>query len=559
MIVAIAGRYLQVTFPYDPSLVALIKATDGRIYQPQGKKWLLPLANPATISFIATVARLGMPVSYVGCTQSEIDNVLREMSVARHTLEQAATAEDAEGDAIAYSFQRVGIAFMKSALQLYGGVLNACEPGLGKTIMAILTMKEMNIKTMMIVAPKSVLLQWKSELSVFDPEVVTIVATGPKLKRMEWYQEAKRLADSGRRVALILGYETLRIDHVSVPRVQTLCYDEIHRCGSRSSQISKVAQQFPSEYKIGLSGTPVSNRLPELHSIMQVLSPGFLGSWQQFLERYCTLDWWGSVTGGQNIEELRERIKTIVFRRTIEQVDLQLPPVTYETLPVILSAKERSLYDRVRQELLFELEHSEVSKLSSAMILQNVLVKMGKLLEVCDSLELLGDSKESSKLEILKDHLIDIISADRKVVIFTKFSRMAFILLRELVQYHPVIIVGSKSGDERAEAVKAFMEDPDCRIIICTSAGGEGLNLTSGSVAYNYDLDWSVQKLVQRVGRLVRIKQTQPVLVFNLVTQGTVETQVQKILASKIGLARELLDPQHEITTLDQIKTLLAH
>jgi len=541
-------RYLSIKFEYEPQLVEFIKLANGRIFDRLGHRWLLPLSNSSTADFVMALSRFNTTISYQNTSREEIDNRLREMVVARSILIKSNESEDCFGDDRLYSFQRVGVEFMVNACRLYGGVLNACEVGLGKTAMMAMTIQALQCRSILILAPKSVLWQLQSEFAHWIGKELIVYVGNPK----------QRLILRSKLFGIvIMSYETLRQDFNLLPHTwDIICCDEIQRLGSRDTKLYKCVSALSAEYRIGASATPIMNRLGELYSEISWLIPGYLGTWQQFLDRYCIQDYWGSIKNGQNLDELKERLRTVMFRRTVKQVQISIPPVTYEILPIELSEKERKLYDKVKKELLFEIDKEEVSKLSSPMILQNTLVKMGKLIEICDSLELLGDSTQSSKIEALKDHLRDII-INNKVIIFTRFSRMAFILERELVDYEPAIITGGHSNWWRQEALEKFNNDDNCRIIIGTLAMSAGLNIQTASVIYHVDLPFSVGAYLQRTGRAVRIGQTRPVLVINIITTGTIEAHVQKLLASKISLARELLDDESVFGTLDQVREVL--
>jgi SNF2 family DNA or RNA helicase len=519
---------------------------------------------------MAYLAQINAPIQYHDTDQQQIDDAIRRSIIDRKTLAELSVADESWGpgkfsssDLLntgsansvlekLYPFQRTGVEFTALACRLNGGTLNACEVGLGKTLMALGGMQSLNAKRVLILAPKSVLLQWQGEINKWL-SLPSLVYAGTKQQR-----SIMRFDLDQPQQIVITTYETLRNDIASLPRKWDLVIaDEAHRLGSRTTKLYKAMNHLTPTYRIAMSATPIMNRLPELYGILNWASPGCLGTWQSFQDTYCTLNYWGAVTGARNLDHLTERLQTLMFRRTVAEVAPELPPVTYEVLPVSLSKKETDLYDKVRKELLFELQEAEVSKLESPMILQNSLVKMGKLIELCDSMELLGEDTTSSKLEALKDHLSDV-TQSRKVIIFTRFSRMADILMRELRDYQPVLISGSRNAEQRAKAVDSITNDPDCRVLVSTEAGGEGLNLTTASVVYNYDLPWSVGKLIQRIGRSARIGQTKPVLVVNVVSRGTIESAVQKLLAKKVTLARDLIDTDKVITTLDQVRELLG-
>ena len=159
-------------------------------------------------------------------------------------------------------------------------------------------------------------------------------------------------------------------------------------------------------------------------------------------------------------------------------------------------------------------------------------------MEVCDSLELIGESSESSKIELLKEHLETRLANGEKAIIITRFERMAKILYRDLSLYSPVIITGATK--DRAGAIREF-EQSDRRILIGTEAIGQGLNLQLACILYNFDLAWNPSRMEQRAGRIYRNGQDKPVFIYNLICTKTVETWLQKKLEAKEELSASLL------------------
>ena len=128
-----------------------------------------------------------------------------------------------------------------------------------------------------------------------------------------------------------------------------------------------------------------------------------------------------------------------------------------------------------------------------------------------------------------------------KVIIFSEFSEMCKILYRELNKYQPLIIIGETSSEKRKEAVKIFSSDPKRNLLIMSSAGAYGLNLQCASVIINYDQPWSIAKLQQREGRAHRFGQKNKIQIINMLSRGTVDYYVKKVLHAKAELSTTLL------------------
>lgn len=150
---------------------------------------------------------------------------------------------------------------------------------------------------------------------------------------------------------------------------------------------------------------------------------------------------------------------------------------------------------------------------------------------------------------------------DNKVLIFTQFSTMAYILERELKEYMPLIIAGDVSTKERQERVELFNNDPKYKIMILTEAGGVGLNLQAASYVVHYDAPWSIAKLMQREDRAHRIGQKKPVTVYNLIARNTIDEYVVKVLYKKQKISVDILKDDERLEDLgmseEDIKSIL--
>lgn len=338
----------------------------------------------------------------------------------------------------------------------------------------------------------------------------------------------------------------------------TIIADEATRLSNPKAKQSKLIKQIPSKNNIALTGTPLNNSVQDLWNIMDFCQPGLLGSYWTFTEKYCVKDHFGSIIGYTNLSQLKEVIAHYMIRRLKVDVLTELPEKTCENIYIDFSSKERQLYNAIRQEITVDLKKHAVDH----KYLNNILVKMTRLKQSTCSLELISDLQISSKLDILKELLQDILHQDKKAIIFTQFANMAKIIYRELSEYQPVLLIGETDKNKRQENIIAFNNNNINKLIIMTTAGEFGVNLQRANFVIHYDLPWSIAKIEQREGRAHRIGQKNNITVFNLLMSKTIDEYVLKILHKKQKLSREVLGDKEQFKkvkiTKRDVKQLLG-
>lgn len=518
------GNKIALSFSYNPAVLRFIRTLDGRGYDPRHKEWLLPL----TVSEVnlRNLQKLGFALD------PAIFNAIKRDLTRVKVLEGISHQPDASLDTTLpmYHFQRVASSWMIAS----GSGINAYPVGTGKTLMTLAALEHLHCQRILIIAPKSLQYQWQAEINKWLPNWQTTVIDGNRAQRAKLYATSNPL--------LILSYDLARIDFDllnSLPPWDVIVCDEAHRLGTVSTKTRKAIKQYQAAHRFGLTATPLMNHPAELYGLIDWCQPGALGSYKLFLERYTKRNKWGGILYTLNLKELSANVRRYMIRKELSELAVELPPLTIEDVPFDLSGKERALYHQLRAELLFDIEQSLINKVENPVLVQMTLVKMLRLLELCDSMELLGEDQTSSKLEILKDRLTDI--GDNKVIIFSRFKRMINILERELEAFKPCVITGDITGQGRAAALEAFRSNPDRRIMLCSEAGGEGLNLEAANIIFHYDLPYSYGKYVQRNGRIARLTQTKPMMVYNLIARDSMDEKVAKIIAKKQDLAEILL------------------
>ena len=333
-----------------------------------------------------------------------------------------------------------------------------------------------------------------------------------------------------------------------------LIADESTALINPKSKRTKLIKKINSRYRFAMTGTLISNKLHDAWSQVDFVRPGIWGSYYQFENRYCIKDFWGSVKGYKNTDELKASIANFMIRRRKEDVLPDLPPKLVTDVKFELSPGERELYDKMKkalkQELFGKIDEEKVFNI------ENALIKVLRLKQMVDHPRLVGSQLPSRKLETLKDILSPVIESDNKVIVFSQFAKMIDVLMFELGHYNPVRISGDMKAEDRNVSVKRFTEDPNIRLMLMTEAGAYGLNLQAASYVIHYDLPWSISKLVQREGRAHRIGQTKPVTVYNLIGQNTTDEYIARVILNKQKLSDEFLEDV-KVVTKEDIEAML--
>lgn len=530
MQVTTENNLIKIQFKYDPRVKNLVTGLPLRTYNPSNKTWYIPVDStyaPHSINLLASRGfQIGQEVySALGEEATRVDELKTFWDMGSTEFITALPL---------LPFQKVAAAFTVKA----GNAILALDVGLGKSITSIAVCEKRIARKILILCPSILKYQWEAEIEKFLPgeEVQVIEGSFPE-RQKQWKTRARWY---------IANYELLLRDFSAMDQDwDIIIADECTRISNHSSKTGKLIKDLRAKYRIAMTGTLISNRPQDCWNVVDWIEPGALGNYYQFMGRYTVKDNWGGVFAYQNLEELAEKMKGYMIRRTKEQCLPDLPELITETVPFDLSNKEKDLYDKLRKELLMDIEQSLVNKVSELVTVQNTVVKMTRLRQLCDSMELLGEGTDSSKLDVLKE-LIPTLS-DRKIIVFTEFAKMADILCRELGT--PLKISGDVSSEERQQVLQDFHDNDKYNILVMTSAGQYGLNIQAASVVIHYDQPWSLGKLTQRVGRAHRMGQKQSVLEFNLVARGTMDSYIVKKLSQK----QEISDRIMSVTELKEM------
>jgi SNF2 family DNA or RNA helicase len=442
-----------------------------------------------------------------------------------------------------YDFQREGAAFLVAN----GRALLADDMGLGKTVQAIaaaLYLKhQQGLRRVLIVCPASLKYQWQAEIQRFTGERCEVIG-GTAKDREDIYRAASVsggfIAPEDRPFFYVINYELVYrdIEQLQELGADLLVLDEAQRVKNFRTKTAQAVFELPAKHMFVLTGTPLENQLMELYTIMSFIDRQALGTNPvAFRDRYVVTDRFGGIAGYRLVEEVTRKIASLTLRRTKQQTLSQLPPLVENDRWLDLTDTQRKIYKELQGQAREVLSES----VWDAAQANNALTLVQRLREVCDTPELLDPEQTSSpKLTELMDIITDEVGAlDRQVIVFTQWTRMGEIIMRELQErdFSGVFLHGGVKAQERQQMVERFNAGEE-RVFVSTDAGGTGLNLQSASLVVNYDLPFNPAKLAQRVARAHRIGQENTVMVVNLLCFGTVEHRLVKILREK----QELFD-----------------
>jgi superfamily II DNA or RNA helicase len=442
-------------------------------------------------------------------------------------------------------YQLDGIAFVAGA----GRAILADEMGLGKTIQAVgvaeLLAREVGIKKVLVICPASLKSQWRGEIQRFSGRSAEIVA-GPASGRARAY--------AGDTFFTICNYEQVLKDilHIEKTRWDLIVLDEGQRIKNWEAKTSRVIKGLSSRFALVLSGTPLENRLDDLHSVVAFVDPHRLGPSFRFLHRHQRRDEDGKLVGFKNLDDLRERLRPILLRRTRESVRLELPSRTVEIVRIPPTGEQKALHDEHMRQVGMILSKRYLTEMD--------LLRLRMALLMCRMSAngtFLVDKQPpgySTKLERLAEIFEQIASEpDRKVVLFSEWTTMLDLiepmLKRNKLGY--VRLDGSVPQRKRQTLVADFQSNPKTRIFLTTNAGSSGLNLQAANTIVNVDLPWNPAVLEQRIARAHRMGQKRPVSVFVLVTEDTIEDNLLTTLSTKRDLAMAALDPDSAVADVD--------
>lgn len=459
-------------------------------------------------------------------------------------------------------YQKTGLNWLQF-LREYGlGGLLADDMGLGKTVQVLAYLAHEHeqgrlTKPMLVVAPTSVVSNWKAEAAKFVPHIPTLTIHGS-----DRHENFNLIKDH----SLILTTYPLILrdkDHWLNHHFHTIILDEAHAIKNPRTKVSLIANQLKGDTRFCLTGTPIENHLGELWSLFNFIIPGFLETNKNFNEFYKNPIEREQDTTRQT--SLVQRVKPFVLRRRKEEVVKELPPKTEIIKLCELHKSQMDLYETIRLSMQTRVQEEILQKgLGKSQII--VLDALLKLRQICCDPRLMNSStakkmNESVKLDVLKDMLEELLEEGRRILIFSQFTSMLALIEDELkiMKVDYVKLIGETR--DRETPIKAFQAGKVSVFLISLKAGGVGLNLTAADTVIHYDPWWNPAAEDQATDRAHRIGQDKPVFVYKLIAQGTVEEKMLELQQRKRGVAESVLGASGQKAstfTAEDIKNLFS-
>ncbi|MBC2694234.1 MAG: DEAD/DEAH box helicase, partial [Desulfobacteraceae bacterium] len=429
-----------------------------------------------------------------------------------------------------FPFQKAGLEFLEAT---GGNALIADQMGLGKTIQGLSYIAaHPNQRPAVIVCPASLKLNWEREAEMWleTDDTIQVVKGG----------KPKPLTGD----IVIINYDILKkwVPTLKEYLPQILIFDESHSIKNSKSLRAKAAVELAEvvPHKILLTGTPVLNRPTELWNQLRIIDPYKYpdSNFFQWHQRYCDAKknrWGWDFSGASNLEELAQSLKTIMIRRTKDQVLTELPEKQRSSIFIpIDNKKEYQTAERNLQEWLAEQEGLKPSKRVSS-------VEHLARIEYLRQIAVKGKLKQS--LAWIKTFLEGV----EKLVVFATHKKIISALMEEFGEC-AVKIDGSVSTEKRQEAVDKFQTDDQVKLFVGNiKAAGVGLTLTAASNVAFLELPWTPGDLEQCEDRCHRIGQKNAVGIHYLLAKNTIDVTMAAMVEEKRGVISQITDDKNSL------------
>jgi non-specific serine/threonine protein kinase len=452
------------------------------------------------------------------------------------------------------TYQKEGVAWLRALWRLGLGGCLADDMGLGKTIqvLALLLLIQQDQeggqaegprRPHLIVVPASLMANWEAEMARFAPSLRALFAHPSVLTK----EEIARLGP-----AAYEAYDVVVVSYAGVRRVPGLAetewgllvLDEAQAVKNPAAQTTQAARALRCRARLLLTGTPVENRLQDLWSLYEFVSPGLLGSARRFALFSQGLRKQGDFT------PLRELVRPQLLRRlkTDRRIAPDLPERTDLRAYCTLSHKQAALYQQAVDGLSKGLARMEPGIRRRGL----VLAYLQRLKQICNHpAQYLGSGPfvpaESGKFLRLRELCLPIVERQERVLVFTQFQSMTAPLADYLAQIfgaQGLVLDGATKVAQRGALVAAFQEEGEGAppfFVLSIKAGGVGLNLTAAQHVIHFDRWWNPAVEEQAVGRAHRIGQRRAVMAHKFICRGTIEERIDQMIDEKKVLSAEVL------------------
>jgi SWI/SNF-related matrix-associated actin-dependent regulator 1 of chromatin subfamily A len=406
-----------------------------------------------------------------------------------------------------------------------GRVILGDVPGLGKSLSSIGYMVHLDQWPVLIVCPASVKGHWLREFEEYTGLKAVIVEG-----ELPYEGELKHQA-------AIINYDILaaQLPWLLEQAFSLIVFDECDALANVQTKWTKAARILAKHCPRiqGLSGTPIANKPADFWPVLNMIRPSEFGSFNDYAWKYCAPRYmerfskW-DYSGASNMDELHERIKPFMLRRTKEI--LNLPPQTKRL--EFVEMDNRELYDTLHKQ------YADTAR--NYTVYSNGADKLALLSQL---LMLVARCKARSTVKWIKDYLTQ--HPEEKLIAFCTHTQMLDVIHRRAIPEgsEAIAINGAVASKKRTKLIEQFQTDPNTRLAVCNiKAASSGITLTAATKSVVCELPWTARSVTQLAGRNHRIGQTRETELVFLLTKNTIEEKLCKVIEEKQRIHEAIIE-----------------
>jgi superfamily II DNA or RNA helicase len=440
-------------------------------------------------------------------------------------------------------YQQDGLNWLQFLREFELNGILADDMGLGKTVQTLAhLLVEKQAKRLarpsLLIAPTSLMTNWENETAKFAPNLKVLVLHGNK--RHTHFDKIEEMDIIFTTYPLVLRDKEILLKYT----YHYLILDEAHQIKNSKAKVTQIILQMDAKHRLCLTGTPMENHLGELWSLFHFILPGLLGTKPQFSRVFRTPI--EKNNDAYRHKQLIQRIKPFMLRRRKDEVVEDLPQKTEIIRKVQLGQEQRDLYESIRLAMQKKVRKAvDANGIERSQII--ILDALLKLRQICCAPSLLKLKqakavKQSAKLDDLIDFLPDMIEEGRRVLLFSSFTSMLSLIEKKLNQQKLAYVKLTGQTTDRKAPINQFQNKTVPLFLISLKAGGIGLNLTTADTVIHYDPWWNPAAEQQATDRAHRIGQKNPVFVYKIIAEGTVEERIIEMQNKKRKIIQSVLD-----------------